>query len=88
MIFDFLQMLWMVIQCIGAAILGGFTAFVVGAVLAVMLDITIDLAMYGRNIRAKAAKGLRPGSVIVGVCTSAVVAAAMLLTAAKWFGWF
>ena len=87
MIFDFLQMLWLVIQYMGGAILGGLTAIVLGAVLAVMLDVTIDLATHGRNIRAKAAKEVRPVSVIVGMFASAVVAVAMLLTVAKRFGW-
>ena len=88
MISDFLQMLWLVIQYMIGAILGGVGAFVVGAVLAVMLDVTIDLAVHGRGIRAKAAKEVRPVSVIVGMFASAVVAAAMLLTVAKRFGWF
>ena len=88
MISDFLQMLWLVIQYMIGAILGGVGAFVVGAVLAVMLDVTIDLATHGRGIRAKAAKEVRPVSVIVGMFASAVVAAAMLLTVAKRFGWF
>ena len=85
---DFLQMLWLVIQYMGATILGGFIAFVLGVVLAVMLDVTIDLAVHGRGIRAKAAKEVRPVSVIVGMFTSAVVAVAMLLTMAKRLGWF
>ena len=88
MISDFLQMLWLVVQYMGATILGGFTAIVLGAVLAVMLDVTIDLAAHGRSIRAKAAKEVRPVSVVFGLFTSAVVAAAMLLTVAKQFGWF
>ena len=85
---DFLQMLWLVIQYMGGAILGGFVAFVVGAVLANILDVAIDLAVHGRDIRAKAAKDVRPVSAIVDMFASAVVAAAMLLTAAKRFGWF
>ena len=85
---DFVQMLWLVIQYMGGAILGGFVAFVLGAVLAVMLDVTIDLATHSRGIRAKTAKEVRPVSVIVGMFTSAVVAAAMLLTVAKRLGWF
>ena len=88
MISDFLQMLWLVIQYMGRAILGGFIAFVLGAVLAVMLDVAIDLAVHGRGIRAKAAKEVRPVSVVFGMFASAVVAAAMLLTVAKRFGWF
>ena len=85
---DFLQMLWLVVQYMGGAILGGFVAFALGAVLAAMLDVTIDLAVHGRDIRAKAAKDMRPVSVIVGMFASAVVAVAMLLTAAKRLGWF
>ena len=85
---DFVQMLSLVIQYMGGAILGGFVALVLGAVLAVMLDVTIDLAVHGRGIRSKAAKHVRPVSVIVGMFTSAVVAAAMLLTMAKRLGWF
>ena len=85
---DFLQMLWLVIQYMGGAIFGGFVAFVVGVVLATILDVTIDLATHGRSIRAKAAKHVRPVSVVFGMFTSAIVAAAMLLTAAKRFGWF
>ena len=88
MISDFVQMLWLVVQYMGATIFGGFVAFVLGAVLAVMLDVTIDLAVHGRGIRAKAAKEVRPMSVIFGMFTSAVVAAAMLLTVAKRLGWF
>ena len=88
MISDFVQLLSLVIQYMGGAILGGFVAFVLGAVLAVMLDVTIDLATHGRGIRAKAAKEVRPVSVVVGLFASAVVAAAMLLTAAKRLGWF
>ena len=88
MISDFVQMLSLVIQYMGGAVLGGLVAFVLGAVLAVMLDVTIDLAVHGRGIRAKAAKDVRPVSVIVGMFTSAVVAVAMLLTAAKRLGWF
>ena len=50
MISDFLQMLWLVIQYMIGAILGGFVAFALGAVLATMLDVTIDLATHGRGI--------------------------------------
>ena len=88
MISDFVQMLWLVIQYMIGAILGGVGAFVVGVVLATILDVTIDLATHGRGIRAKAAKEVRSVSVIVGMFASAVVAAAMLLTAAKRLGWF
>ena len=88
MISDFLQMLLLVAQYMGGAILGGFVALVLGAVLAVMLDVAIDLAVHGRGIRAKAAKEVRPVSVVFGLFTSAVVAAAMLLTVAKRVGWF
>ena len=85
---DFLQMLSLVIQYMGGTILGGFVAFVLGVVLATVLDVTIDLATHGRGIREKAAKEVRPVSVVFGMFASAVVAAAMLLTAAKRLGWF
>jgi uncharacterized oligopeptide transporter (OPT) family protein len=85
---DFLQMLWMVIQYMVGAILGGFVGIVFGVVVATILDVAIDLATHGRNIRAKATKEVRPASVVAGLFVTAVVAAAMLLTAAKRFGWF
>ena len=88
MISDFVQMLWLLVQYMGGAILGGFIAFTLGAVLATMLDVTIDLATHGRGIRAKAAKDVRPVSVVFGMFASAIVAVAMLLTMAKRLGWF
>ncbi len=88
MISDFLQMLWMVIQYMGGAILGGFAGIVCGVVVATIVDVAIDLATHGRSIRAKAAKEVRPASVVAGLFVGAVVAAAILLTAARRFGWF
>ena len=88
MISDFLQMLWMVIQYMGGAILGGFVAIVCVVVVATIVDVAIDLPTHGRSIRTKAAKEVRPASVVAGLFTTVVVAVAALLTAAKRFGWF